>query len=153
MILVSIYDEIYSRLTGDSTLMTYITGVFDNYFSPNQTMPFLVVDFGDAFTDDAFKANQSEVTVRVSLYASKQPASSVTSAAILARVYGNSASFPTLVPTYGLHRWVSGSSTGGWAITGGTHVRDYQAHEADFYHWIQEFKLRAFQVYTAPTPP
>lgn len=157
MIVVGLYTVIAARLLADSTLVGLLNGnnVFDNYFSADQQMPFIVIDFAQSEMDDAFQANQAEVTVRVSLYASKQSADSATSSAIAQRIYGDSFAQATFVPTFGLHRWnlsVDPAQQGWHSASAMVWRRDYQEHEADYYHWVSEYTVRLYQVYTAPIP-
>lgn len=154
MIVLALYSAIYTRLAADNTLVKYLNGsnIYDNYFSADQVMPFVVIDFADSFQDDAFGAYQVETTVRVSLYASKQPADSTTSSQILMRLYGNVADAVTAPPQtfYGLHRWAPGNTVPGWASAGGmVYRRTRQEHEEDYYHWIQEYTIRSYHPFTS----
>lgn len=154
MIVLALYTAIYARLAADNTLVKYLDGprIYDNYFSGEQQMPFVVIDFADSFSDDAFGSYQVETTVRVSLYASKQPADSTTSSQILMRLYGNVKDVPTnpIQTYYGLHQWAPGNTVPGWASAGGmVYRRTFTEHEETFYHWIQEYTIRSFHPFTA----
>jgi len=118
-----------------------VTGLFDNFVSPNQHMPYVVYTVASATQSDAFNADIIKIMFYVSVYVSKNgnPTAAAQASAILWRIYGNAMEVSTRVPTYGLHRHPL-VVAGGWTGSLLSRFDSQTQHEENYYHFIEVYQ-------------
>lgn len=150
MNLAQLWQSIYSRLTGDATLVAAVQGFFNVVAPPNLVSfaasgrPYVVFSIAASNHDDAFSVDIVEHTIRFSIIANGRSGLSVP-AAIIKRIYGDAMKQVTRVPSYGLHRHKLVIPTAGeaseWAGGYIQHVDSAQDHTTDIYHFIETFRV------------
>ena len=157
MIVQQLYNAISTRLQANTSLGALLSNsdagnqsaIYDNFAAGGEKFPYLVIDFADSTSDDAFLVHQAEITVRIHLMMSTRPAETTNSSTILQYIYGT----PDSSGGYGgLHRWTPsliefGSSP--WQCEGGmVWTGTFTNHSEYHYEWITQWKVRVFNTTT-----
>jgi len=158
----ALYHDVEARLQADTgahglyaTGNVLVTGVFNNYVNPSQRMPFIVWDLVSVVQTDCFDNDLVDCTFNISVYADKTPPALSRAQYILNRIYGDAIYQSNRTPTFGLHRHIltytySGSVTNSldiWRYTPCVRVNAAQAHEEDYYHFIETYQCMAYRTY------
>ena len=81
-----------------------VSGIFNNWSSPTQTMPYIVWTLVSGVDDGTFDTNEDDIQFQLSVFASKRPPQLATAQRIINRIYGNGVKQSSRLPTFGLHR-------------------------------------------------
>lgn len=144
MNLAQLWQSIYDRLRGDSTLMAACSGVFNTSVPAGTALPYVVFSVASSTANDTFLTDVKEHVIRISVVSSARLGMS-TPATLLKRVYGDATLQSSRTPTFGLHRHVlslpAASEAAEWVGSIITHVDSTMDHDQDVYHFIETYKV------------
>lgn len=108
-----LFYDVKTRLTADTAAAglypaggtPLVTGIFNNYASPNQDMPYIMWDLISGVDDGTFAGDEDQIEFQLAVFAAKRPADLLRVSRILNRIYGDGIKQTTRIPTYGLHRY------------------------------------------------
>ena len=146
MNLAGLAAAVYTRLTGDATLLALLTGGVRHFYSvasepENAQTPYAVftVDIGEHVFSPKGSVWDLDVTITVSC---PRTTTFQDLSDSLGRIYGDAEDNAPPVPTYGLHRWtptLSGVWTAGiMTCQDGTSLTT----DPDWYHYSLVFRCR-----------
>ncbi len=133
-----------------------VSGIFNNWSSPTQTMPYIVWTLVSGVDDGTFDTNEDDIQFQLSVFASKRPPQLATAQRIINRIYGNGVKQSSRLPTFGLHRHTLVSTwpddietTDAWGYTPCIARGEYHFEEEDHYHFGRVWSLRMYQTYAS----
>jgi len=133
-----------------------VTGIFNNYVSERQDMPYIVWTLVSGVDDGTFATNEDDIQFQLSVFASKRPAALTNAQRILNRIYGDGVKQSSRLPTYGLHRhtlvstWPDGiETTDTWGYTPCIAKGEFHFEEEDCYHFGRTWSLRMYQTFAS----
>lgn len=158
-----LFYDVKKRLTSDTGTnglyapgAVQVTGIFNNWASPTQDMPYIVWTLVSGVPDETFATNEDEIVFQLSVFTSKRPPDMGKAQKILNRIYGNGVKQSTRLPTYGLHRHTLVSSypdgietTDDWGYTACHAGGEFSVEGEDFINCGREWKLRMYQTFAS----
>jgi hypothetical protein len=134
---------IYDTLQAQTSLTALVSTRITNIYGSRSTLvcPYIVYQITEDQESDTMRGDGVTATIEFHIYDLAEGNTNNVSRQIIDQIRGDAATQSNKVPTYGLHRRIPGEMPSGWEISQIMRVGGTTAHERDFLHYIETYRV------------